>query len=86
MSVSTQKRVGNGRKNSVQHFANVKKLVVGNMPNLTNMPNQKYLRKPPLKNAKFQKFGIKVCQLATLFLCRLEIAAAELRPLFRHKG
>jgi len=37
-------------------------------------------------SSKFQKFGIEVCQLATLFLCRLEIAAAELQPLFRHKG
>jgi len=36
------------------------------MPNVTNIRNQKYLCQPPPKNAKFQKFGTKICQLATL--------------------
>jgi len=40
------------------------------MPNLINMPNQNYLCQPPPKYAKFQKFGIKICQLATLLYFR----------------
>jgi len=43
-----------------------KNWLLKNMSNFTNTPNQKYLCQPPPKNAKFQKLGIKICQLATL--------------------
>jgi len=32
-----------------------------NIPYVTNMRNQKYSCQPPPKNAKFQKFGTKLC-------------------------
>jgi len=55
----------------VQHFCMCQKIgcskICQNMPDLTNIPNQKYLCQPPRKNAKLKKFGIKICQLATLF-------------------
>jgi len=40
------------------------------MPNLTNMPNQKYLCQPPPKYAKFQKFGIKYASWQHCFRAR----------------
>jgi len=68
MNVSTHKSVGNFGKNLVQHLAYVKNIwLLKNTPNLKNMPNHKYLCQPPPKYAKFHKFGIKICQLATLF-------------------
>jgi len=59
MNVSAHKIVGNFEKNLVQHVDMPK--ICQNMPNLANMPNQKYLCQPPPKNAKFQIFGIKIC-------------------------
>jgi len=74
MNASTHKSVGNFGNNLVQHLAFVKdNWLLKNMPNLTNMPNQIYLCQPPSKNAKFQKFGIKRCQLATLDTAVLDI-------------
>jgi len=69
MNIFTHKSVGNSGKNSVQHSAYVKNnWLLKNMPNFTNVPNQKYLCQPPPNYGKFQNFDIKICQLATLHL------------------
>jgi len=55
----------------VQHLAYVKNLVVQKYAKFDKYAKPKYLCQPPPKNAKFQKFGIKICQLATLVVCRI---------------
>jgi len=49
MNVSAHKIVGNFEKNLVQHLDMPK--TCQNMPNLANMPNQKYLCQPPPKTS-----------------------------------
>jgi len=71
-------KVLNFRVNLVQHFAYAKNWLLKNMPDLTNMPNQKYLCQPLPRNAKLQKFSIKICQLATLILSNATVCKLHL--------